>query len=1466
MADNIDFRVRHGLAVTNTATVESTLTSVSTETGALVVQGGAGIAKDVYVGGIIDAAGDITSGGALEVANTATILSQTESNNVTTGAVVVSGGAGIGKNLNVGGSQTLTGSLTVNSATQSNDTTTGALKVVGGIGAGGNLNIGGKATVQSTTGSISTQTGALVVSGGVGVGETIYVGKDLYVGGTLYGTVLGSISTATNLFSGSTGQIPYQTGPGATSFFGPGFAGQLLVSAGAAAPVYTNTGSIYVNAAQYANRLIGGATGSIPYQSGASITTFLAGGATGAFLKYNGSAPIWATTASFTGGTGNSASAGGQSVYVSSGGVGVVGNSYFANDLGVNGSLTIAGPTTFNNIVTFAGTATYVYSSNSVLTDSLLVLHANTSGGWTFNDNLDIGIKGDYYDTTLNQAKSFFFGFKPSNRYLEFLVRGTESSPGVFTGDYGDLKLNTILLTSTATSTNSDTGALVVPGGVGIRGNVNLQDTGQLVVGVNLAAPLPDAPINVAGNIDSYFQINVQNVNSGVNASADFVATADIGDDTSNYTNIGIANSNFAYPDASIAKPLDSYAFAYGGDWILATGLPNKRFEFWNDGTAIPGAGPLVTSTTGTLTVSISSLGMLVHAKTSATSTSTGALQVRGGVGIAGDLYIGGTIYGTASITGEVTTATNVAGGTAGQVLYQQAPGITQFFGPGTAGNILVSNGASAPSYNNTLTLTGVTSATSTLTGALQVRGGAGIGGNLYLGGRLGIKNTAINAGIDSVAGWAYDSTFSVANPTDIFFKPDGLVMYLAFAASITQYNLSVAWDITTAVAGTSFSMSLIDSATNGLFISPDGTKLITCGQTGVVIANGSDVASQDRAYYFTLGTPWDVSSATLVSSIRFALGDAGGIPSAMTAPQAVDFNNDGTIMYIVDSTTDAVHQFALSSAYNVGTATWTKQFSIAGQESGPTGLRFNSSGTRMYIHGSTGDDVNEYRLGTAWDIATAVFYDKFYTGWYEITPNGIYINESANVAFLCGSSSDAVLKFRTDRQGVEIDPETATSKIELAGNTRVTDNFYVSGRAAFEGRVDALGDLVTGGDITIGGNDLNVGSATAAASLFSGMTSGALSIATSQSSGAINIGGTAATGIITVGQSTAAQTLNLSSGATAAVVTKVVNIGTAGLAGSTSTINIGSTVAGALGVTTIGGTSTLIASTTSAISTNTGALQVRGGVGIGGSLVVGGTIFGVITTATNIAGGAPGSIPYQSSTGTTTFVPIGTSSYILLSNGTSPFWGIQSGLGAGSSDTIKVTNNVTSSTAHYLTFVSTSTGFANLNVAATTGITYIPSTNRLGINTNNPQYTLDVNSTTNAIIRANGTTTGGVSLQNSSKQFTIAAVGTDLTFYDDTVGQTRARFDTNGNFGVGGIPTAKFEVAGTVKISGITTVTNVTASVSTTTGALQVYGGIGVGDSVYVKNRVGFVNASNVSRVYQVYNTVTDSLDTVFA
>jgi hypothetical protein len=68
-------------------------------------------------------------------------------------------------------------------------------------------------------------------------------------------TAIGSLSagvatTATNLAGGTTGQIPYQTSTGVTSFFGPGSSGQLLVSNGASVPGFYNTGSIHVGIAQ----------------------------------------------------------------------------------------------------------------------------------------------------------------------------------------------------------------------------------------------------------------------------------------------------------------------------------------------------------------------------------------------------------------------------------------------------------------------------------------------------------------------------------------------------------------------------------------------------------------------------------------------------------------------------------------------------------------------------------------------------------------------------------------------------------------------------------------------------------------------------------------------------------------------------------------------------------------------------------------------------------------------------------------------------------------------------------------------------------------------------------------------------------------------------------------------------------------------------------------------------------------
>ena len=51
-------------------------------------------------------------------------------------------------------------------------------------------------------------------------------------------------------------------------------------------------------------------------------------------------------------------------------------------------------------------------------------------------------------------------------------------------------------------------------------------------------------------------------------------------------------------------------------------------------------------------------------------------------------------------------------------------------------------------------------------------------------------------------------------------------------------------------------------------------------------------------------------------------------------------------------------------------TTSFVDTFSVASKETGPTGLTFNNDGTKMYVVGYIGDAVHEYSLSTGFDIS----------------------------------------------------------------------------------------------------------------------------------------------------------------------------------------------------------------------------------------------------------------------------------------------------------------------------------------------------------------------------------------------------------------------------------------------------------------------------------------------------------------
>jgi hypothetical protein len=398
-----------------------------------------------------------------------------------------------------------------------------------------------------------------------------------------------------------------------------------------------------------------------------------------------------------------------------------------------------------------------------------------------------------------------------------------------------------------------------------------------------------------------------------------------------------------------------------------------------------------------------------------------------------------------------------------------------------------------------------------------------------------------------------------------LFFRDDGTRMFVvgSTADTVFQYNLGTAWDVTTATftVGNSLLVSGQDTAPSDIFFKPDGLAFYLLGDTN------------NSVFQYTIGTAWTINTGAYASK-------SFSVAAQETTPTGLWFRPDGSTMYIVGQSLDNVVQYSLGTAWDVTTATFVRSFSIAAQDGGSGSLVFNPTGTSFYITGVNNDNINQYNLGTAWDISTAVFVpDPFHVGAEENNPTGLFIDFTANNrAYVSGSSSDAVFQYNTATTSVSF----VSDRFNWNGNYNVTGNSYFNGALDISGTITAYGAVAVSGTLTASGSL----SATTTISL-SGSTTSTTGIGTAATTGVTNIGGTTQTGAITFGQSTAAQTANIATGATATATTKTVNIGTAGLSGSTTNINIGSAVSGAAGTITFssGGTQMAVTNTASAVN-----------------------------------------------------------------------------------------------------------------------------------------------------------------------------------------------------------------------------------------------------------------------------------------
>lgn len=106
-----------------------------------------------------------------------------------------------------------------------------------------------------------------------------------------------------------------------------------------------------------------------------------------------------------------------------------------------------------------------------------------------------------------------------------------------------------------------------------------------------------------------------------------------------------------------------------------------------------------------------------------------------------------------------------------------------------------------------------------------------------------------------------------------------------------------------------------------------------------------------------------------------------------------IAFNSDKTEMYLIGLTTKKIHQYTLSIAGDMSSASYTGSVSIAGECNIPKSIMFNSDGTKMYIYNFSfyTYGLYQYTLSSAWNVSTATYDSIRYAGfrfrgtsWYD--------------------------------------------------------------------------------------------------------------------------------------------------------------------------------------------------------------------------------------------------------------------------------------------------------------------------------------------------------------------------------------------------------------------------------------------------------------------------------------------------
>ncbi|MGB3150816.1 MAG: cadherin domain-containing protein, partial [Maribacter sp.] len=250
------------------------------------------------------------------------------------------------------------------------------------------------------------------------------------------------------------------------------------------------------------------------------------------------------------------------------------------------------------------------------------------------------------------------------------------------------------------------------------------------------------------------------------------------------------------------------------------------------------------------------------------------------------------------------------------------------------------------------------------------------------------------------------------SQPFGLAFNNTGSKMYIIgrINSTIYEYALSNPYNQSSATLTTSFSVFNEETDPYEIVFNANGSKMFITGP------------GSDKIIEYNLSTPFDISSATHMASDDF------DVKNETNFAIGLEFNNDGTKMFVLSLIGDQVLAYDLNVAYDVSTAVYAnKTFYIGAEHDSPQGITFNNLGTKMFIIGNGNsslgnqdDAIVEYSLGTPYDIDTAVYNgddEELKVGAQDGQPTDVVFDSTGDYVYILGYNDDNVDRYAIQKQ-----------------------------------------------------------------------------------------------------------------------------------------------------------------------------------------------------------------------------------------------------------------------------------------------------------------------------------------------------------------------------------------------------------------------------------------------------------------